>query len=104
MESGSGRSEFTSAVERVYEGYLTRVEGGERLDFEAYCKQHPGQADELLRLHALMLRLQEALPGRSLFGPGERDESGTTVGPYVLVAELGRGGQSVVYLAQDTRL
>ena len=104
MESGSGRSEFTSAVERVYEGYLVRVEGGERLDFEAYCKEHPEQADELLRLHALMRRLQEALPGPALSERGKQDESGTTVGPYVLAAELGRGGQSVVYLAQDTRL
>ncbi|HYC77585.1 MAG TPA: serine/threonine-protein kinase, partial [Planctomycetota bacterium] len=37
-------------------------------------------------------------------GPGSAPESGTRFGSYVLLEELGRGGQGRVYLAHDARL
>ena len=86
---------------------LVEVENFTQARVERACQEHPDQAGAVReRVDALRA---EGLPGPS--GPISRDEEAGTadlledhIGPFRLLQELGRGGQALVYLAEDTRL
>jgi len=72
------------------------------------CEENPADADEIRERF-------RAIAAAGLLGPVSRfafqdqapdttGESTDTLGPYRLLEELGRGGQAVVHLAEDTRL
>ncbi|MCA8977809.1 MAG: serine/threonine protein kinase, partial [Planctomycetes bacterium] len=67
---------------------------GSVLPLAEYVRSYPGHEESVAREYA---RLHDERPD-------EPEIAGATVGPYNLVCELGRGGQGVVYLAEDTRL
>ena len=86
---------------------LVEVENFTQARVEELCREHPDQAAGVReRIDALRA---EGLPGPS--GPISGDLEAATadlieesIGPFRLLEELGRGGQAVVYLAEDMRL
>ncbi len=77
--------------------YLADCEAGTVLDRDAYRRMWPG-------FEALVERELDALESASMpeAAPHAGDEE--TIGSYRPLRELGRGGQGVVYVAEDVRL
>lgn len=87
---------------RFLNRYLDDREAGRSLGLAHYLELFPKDAELIAREYGRMrgaeaARLNPAAGAASPLGRAE-------VGPYRLIRELGRGGQAVVYLAQDSRL
>ncbi|MHC5065293.1 MAG: protein kinase domain-containing protein, partial [Planctomycetota bacterium] len=82
--------------------YLEDQEAGSVQPLSAYLALFPGDAP------GITARYLEFEAGHSVPGaypvPEEDSETEGSLGPYQLLEEIGRGGQGVVYLAEDTRL
>ena len=59
------------------------------------CARFPGRTDEIRERVAMFESMTTSKP---------MADSGEQFGPYTLIHELGRGGQGIVWLAQDTKL
>ncbi len=85
------------------ERYLKDREAGKVVSVEEYIALWPDHSDTVLREFRLIEKGEppkttvEAKAAPADFGPRE-------LGPYTVLEEIGRGGQAVVYLAEDTRL
>lgn len=77
--------------------------GGEDHELSHYLQRFPGREEAISREFLAQKEAQElqATGGVPLTRLEPED---SRVGPYELVAEIGRGGQGVVYLAEDTRI
>jgi serine/threonine protein kinase len=62
-----------------------------------------GDVEGMIAVYDLIRGTPPSMP--ALMPPrADRDPSQVKIGPYVVIRELGRGGQGVVYLVEDTRL
>ncbi len=94
MDSDTAVNEF---LRRMTED---RARGTPR-PLEDYQASFPEHAEVIAREWAQIHGEAETSTPESLSPPGVRDGR---IGPYALIGEIGRGGQGVVYLAEDTRL
>ena len=114
-DDGAARPE----AERVFEDYLARVGRGEAVDFDALCDQHQEVAGTLRRMKELFSAVggpvNAAQPGGGvLFQTRDREPTpsqgpwhvapGQTLGDFVLVQRLGRGGMGEVWEAEQRTL
>jgi tetratricopeptide (TPR) repeat protein len=87
-----------AAVRLIYEETLLRRDAGQDVDTEEVLARHPRWAGEL----------RDLFDCDRLFRPGEPSaafpEVGETLGPFLLLDELGRGASGRTYLATDPTL
>lgn len=90
-------------VELAYEEFCQRIEAGESVDCDAFCRQFPACENSLQRLIEVHQYLDE---NPHLAPPMDVDwpEPGQTFRGFSLLAELGRGTFGRVYLANERAL
>src|SRR6516162_6856107 len=105
--AGPSRATDHSLAELIEE-LSARMEAGEAVDLQACLDAHPEHAAELRRLFpALQLLADFSGSGEANVPPdgGEPVQTlGAPLGDFRLVRELGRGGMSVVYEAEQLSL
>ena len=87
-----------SALRLIYEETLIRREAGEDADTAEVLARYPQWAAELRDLFDCDKLMRDGVP-RADF-----PEAGETLGPFLLLAELGRGGSGRTFLANDPSL
>ena len=111
MSDGSGEGD-DAVLTDFLEAYLADRERGVARTLDDYLLQFPGHArviaKEFLSLEegdAIAREHRTAIRGTSaLAGIASGDAAGDRIGHYRVLDEIGRGGQGIVYLAEDTRL
>jgi serine/threonine protein kinase/formylglycine-generating enzyme required for sulfatase activity len=111
MSDGSDEGD-DAVLTDFLEAYLADRKRGVARSLDDYLLQFPGHArviaKEFLSLEegdAIAREHRTAIRGTSaLAGIASGDAAGDRIGHYRVLDEIGRGGQGIVYLAQDTRL
>jgi len=89
-------------ISLIYEEYCLREERGDRPDVESFCDRYPDWRDSLasqLRYHRLLSQAVGLPPPKPRF-----PESGESFEEFALRTQIGKGGYSRVFLADDLSL
>lgn len=101
--SNAAALELAELVERV----STRLKAGEAVNPDELAREHPGHADELVRLLPT-IRVMAELSKATRDGPRvpftDSLDGVEALGDYFLIREIGRGGMGVVYEAKQRSL
>lgn len=85
-------------IEELANEFFARRKIDDSLTLESFVSLHPNDAEEL----------RDFIEAMELIGFASRNEAPksppSTIGPYKIVRELGRGGMGIVYLGRDPRL
>jgi len=90
-------------IDLAYEEYCQRIEAGESVDPDGYCRRFPAFEKSIRRLldvHAFLEEHGDFLPVVDVTWP----EPGRDFEGFEILAELGRGAFARVYLARETAL
>jgi serine/threonine protein kinase/WD40 repeat protein len=87
-------------IESLVADALERVASGGWAALDAFCSEHPDAASEIRNRIQQLQELGALSDGILPLPP----RNGDFLGPYRLVREIGRGGQGVVYEAEDPAL
>jgi serine/threonine protein kinase len=104
--SKSSQNSADAAFAELVEELTARLQGGERLDVDAYLRDHPEHADRLQQLLPALQMLGElsrsGSSGRVLHS--DTDPVAGNLGDFRIVREVGRGGMGIVYEAEQVSL
>ena len=99
-------SEF-DPVEELADAFLERYRRGERPSLSEYARQHPELAEQIRELFPALVAIEELGCRGVAAGAPQRMEASSlprSLGDYVIVREIGRGGMGVVYEAVQESL
>ncbi len=96
-----GFDEESPEVFDFLDEYLSDREAGKEYPLSHYLARFPGHEEAISREFLHRRDLERGKPELPRVDPEGVEPR---IGPYQLLSELGRGGQGIVYLAEDTRI
>jgi WD40 repeat protein/serine/threonine protein kinase len=91
-------------LDELIDAFAARLQAGERLEPEAYAREHPERAEALRRILPAMLVLADLGQAGALRAEADEVQPAGPLGDYQIVREVGRGGMGVVYEAVQISL
>jgi serine/threonine protein kinase/WD40 repeat protein len=100
------QSDKDDLIDRLAEEIAKRFRKGERPTLAEYLEQYPDLADEIRELLPALFELEQVKDDAAEEGVSSAPSSPipTSVGDYLILREIGRGGMGVVYEAQQISL
>jgi serine/threonine protein kinase/WD40 repeat protein/Tfp pilus assembly protein PilF len=105
-EMAVSQSDKDDLIDRLAEEIAKRFRKGERPTLAEYLEQYPDLADEIRELLPALFELEQVKDDAAEEGVSSAPTSPipTSVGDYLILREIGRGGMGVVYEAQQLSL
>jgi hypothetical protein len=88
-------------LDELIDAFAARLQAGERVEPEAYAREHPERAEALGRILPALVVLADLGQSGAAHAP---EEATGTLGDFRIRREIGRGGMGVVYEAEQISL
>ncbi len=105
LENHPGLAQYGSVVvDLAYEEFCRRLDAGEPADPQEFAQRFPAVAQSLLKVLEVHQYLEHHPDAFTPNSPPNWPQAGEEVSGFALVCEIGRGGFSRVFLAQEKEL